>query len=603
MKAGVISRFVVVAALAAVVVVGGNTKAWAVCPTSPNYTPDFTNDEGCLTLNGNFVSDDGSSGGNPQFVPSGNLTVLRLTKADVFQAGSAWFTGLQPVAGGFSTTFTFQLSGANTFLCGQQTPCPADGIAFLIQTAGTGALGPDGCGIGFGGNSSCQGPGPGITNSLAVEFDTFDNGMPDNNSANHVAIQSCPSEGPNSTDLTNGCTVANVNLSGSVADGNVHTVTISYASGKLSVILDNKDLFKSTFPGGVPFDLTTLGLNGTNLDSAYVGFTAATGGADDNQDILNWTFTPEAQSAAITNTTGATLNFNGGVGGNNTGYDYTAKLTAGPEGTEALTSATVTVNRTPIDEEACEQLVQKNPQFGHAQCFVFQNGNGQGNPSAVLFSLTCPGLTDDSCDQSNFFADLGADFVFQKSDNPGFKLLNSTIGPYAGWLKGHSGLPDPCDMDNEHPLMFQSNQIESFSVSGDPTGTLKGGARPGGSCWVATYATGGELPPVVKITSPTVKTYTKSSTPGTAMYTCSDPKTSKDPATSSVGPYLTAASCQQHQAPNLNNSACSNPNNVNGVITCTGTFDLSVKGLHVFTVTSKDTGGNVGANAVVYNVK
>ena len=39
------------------------------------------------------------------------------------------------------------------------------------------------------------------------------------------------------------------------------------------------------------------------------------------------------------------------------------------------------------------------------------------------------------------------------------------------------------------------------------------------------------------------------------------------------------------------------------MITCTGTYDLSAKGLHVFTVTSKDTGGNVGANVVIYNVR
>ncbi len=43
----------------------------------------------------------------------------------------------------------------------------------------------------------------------------------------------------------------------------------------LDVILDNTDLF----PGGVPFDLNSLTLGGTNSDTAYVGFTAATGGA------------------------------------------------------------------------------------------------------------------------------------------------------------------------------------------------------------------------------------------------------------------------------------------------------------------------------------
>ena len=202
---------------------------------------------------------------------------------------------------------------------------------------------------------------------------------------------------------------------------------------------------------------------------------------------------------------------------------------------------------------------------------------------------------------------MGTDFVFQKADNQGFQLLNSTIGPYAGWLKGNGGVPGhPCAIDPTNPPPFpvqEQPDLWSFTVTGDPTGITKGkGGAPAGSCWVAMHRTSGEAPPRVKITSPTFSTYKQSTTPGVASYTCSDPKTSKNPATSSVGPYLTAASCKQSQAPNLNNSSCTS-SNVNGVISCTtGKFDLSVRGLHVFTVTSKDTGGNVGANSVIYNV-
>ena len=47
------------------------------------------------------------------------------------------------------------------------------------------------------------------------------------------------------------------------------------------------------------FDITTIGLNSGN---AWVGFTAATGGADDNQDILSWTFQPQAQTAVVSQT-------------------------------------------------------------------------------------------------------------------------------------------------------------------------------------------------------------------------------------------------------------------------------------------------------------
>ena len=53
---------------------------------------------------------------------------LQLTPNTAFQAGSAWFVTQQPVSGPFSTTFSFQLSGAQANSSG-----PADGIAFLIQ--------------------------------------------------------------------------------------------------------------------------------------------------------------------------------------------------------------------------------------------------------------------------------------------------------------------------------------------------------------------------------------------------------------------------------------------------------------------------------------
>jgi Legume lectin domain len=567
-----ISRFLVVAAITALVTVG-------VTPVLAQITfNDFSNTNG-LTL-------------NPSAARSGS--VLRLTPATTLQAGSAWFNTPQAVAGGFSTTFKFQLSGVS--LCSvpdtdTTTPCPADGIAFVIQNSGTGALGPAGCGIGFGGTTTGCNSGTGITNSLAVEFDTFNNGGSDGNSGNHVAVQSCGT-GPNTVDETGPCSLArNYGLPVTLADGGIHSVTISYASGKLSVSLDNNDLF----PGGIAFDLTSIGLtNGT----ALVGFTGSTGASVENNDILSWTFTPQAQSAVIAQGgPPAVLNFNGGPG--NGAYEYDAQLDMNSQNPP---SVTVQVKPIPIDEEACEQLVQKS--FPHTQCFVYKNADGLGHDSALMFELTCPsGYSADVCGDATkkFFATLGTQFTFDKSENPGFKLLVSTIGPYPGWLKGDGGVAgSPCTPPSTGAL-FQSNQITSFSVTGDPLGTTKGKSGGGGSCWVATYFTSGEAPPGVKINSPTFTTYHQGTT-GTANYTCSDPKTSKvTPPGSPVGPYLTAATCIQNQAPNLNNSSCSSAN-VSGVISCTGTFDLSVKGLHVFTVTSKDSGGNVGANVVIYNV-
>jgi hypothetical protein len=366
------------------------------------------------------------------------------------------------------------------------------------------------------------------------------------------------------------------------------------------VILDNHDLFpisEGNPSGGVAFDLTTLGLdNGT----AWVGFTGATGAFVENNDLLSWTLTPGAQSAPITAGGGtAFLNFQGGL--DNNAYDYNAQLLAG-----GVQSATVQVQPILIDEEACEQLVQKSFPFT-TQCFVYQNAADSGTDSAVMFEVTCPDQPGGTCgttDNPNFPAELGTDFTFLKSENPGFKFPGTfgPLNPFPGWLKGagldplHPCTPNP---DNVTPL-FQSNQIESFLVEGDPTGKTKGGSGGTGSCWVATYFTWGELPPGIKITSPKFTTYTQDQGV-VASYTCTNPITSK-PVGNATGPYLTAASCTQSQAPNKNNTSTCGPPSPNG-ISCTGGVDTSVLGLHVFQVTALDSGGNANVNLVVYNVK
>ncbi len=168
MKVG-ISRFVIVAAVAVLVLAGSVAPVLAQSPSFSDFS-STTN----LRRNGNAV------------IFNGN--VLRLTPAATSQSGSAWFNVLQPVTGGFTTTFTFQISNTNP----ASPNFPADGIAFVIQNAaaGTAALGGGGGGIGY----------DGIPNSLAVEFDTYANLGPGPNNdpnANHVGVQSCGTD-PNS---------------------------------------------------------------------------------------------------------------------------------------------------------------------------------------------------------------------------------------------------------------------------------------------------------------------------------------------------------------------------------------------------------------------
>ncbi|SPE28736.1 exported hypothetical protein [Candidatus Sulfotelmatomonas gaucii] len=259
------------------------------CPSSPSYSPDFPN-QSCLALNGN-ASLQGS--------------VLQINPAATGQDGSAWYTTPQRVGSSFSTTFTFQLTGGS-----------ADGFAFVVQNspAGTSALGPGGCGMGFaddplsGNNFFCGGSTGGIPNSVAIGFKTYNNDGNEYPPGNSVFIAS-NGTGGNCENIPNGegqgsfsCVIGENILTGTsiaLADGNVHTVTVTYSTQPaatqtacgtqpcLDVILDGNDLF----PTGVAFNMATIGL--TN-NSAYAGFTASTGGFDENNDILSWTFTPSS---------------------------------------------------------------------------------------------------------------------------------------------------------------------------------------------------------------------------------------------------------------------------------------------------------------------
>ncbi len=301
-----------------------STAAWAQesCPTSPNYpspesgspTPDFDANGSCLAPNG-----------DASLVLSGVNTVLQITTSTGNQVGSAWYQTPQTVTSGFTTTFQFQFTNPST--------PPADGIAFLIQNSSTSAIGytgGNGGALGYGDADSNRNPsqGQGIPSSVAIELDTYQNPwdpQPVSGIDSHVAIQSCGT-GPNTShhnylcngfsgpNSTLGQPVSTENSGINLADGNVHTVTIIYTPAcstcnpatvaNIQVYVDSVNIFLSTYPNGVPIDLSTIA-SGTG--TAYVGFTGATGGDWETQDILNWTFAP-VEGAPINPSNPASLN-------------------------------------------------------------------------------------------------------------------------------------------------------------------------------------------------------------------------------------------------------------------------------------------------------
>ena len=200
----------------------------------------------------------------------------------------------------------------------------------------------------------------------------------------------------------------------------------------------------------MPFRWIWLRLVWEHGDTAYVGFTAATGGHNENQDIrtghsrqgrraasLRWILRSHCLSKVAPKT----------------------MLTTTPQCSQVDrdTHGLGRFNPILIDRKSCNKLVQQK--FPLAQCFVYQNAGGPGVDSPVLFALTCPNSGENgTCGDLNqdFVADLGSDFTFSKAENPGFQFLAATIGPYPGWLKG-SGPDgtDPCNFTEQHGATFR----------------------------------------------------------------------------------------------------------------------------------------------------
>src|SRR5688572_18833831 len=156
--------------------------------------PNFCNTSS-FTLNGITAS-----------LNSNAQCVLRLTNS-TGQSGSAFLTNTFSLAAdaSFSTFFSFQIP--NPVGIGDSDGPGADGIVFTVQTVSNTAGGGGG-GIGY----------SGISPSVGVELDTFNNGTQDQNSGNHIGID------------VNGSTtsVALTPIAGRFNDGAVWFVWVDY---------------------------------------------------------------------------------------------------------------------------------------------------------------------------------------------------------------------------------------------------------------------------------------------------------------------------------------------------------------------------------------
>jgi hypothetical protein len=212
---------------------------------------------------------------------------LRLTPAKGDRSGAVWFSEKQPVASGFETTFQFQLTHPGGLGHG------ADGFAFVLQNSGPEALGGRGSAGGF----AVEDPDfhrrweKAIPWSVAVFFDTYRNEDERDPSNNYVAF--CTYGKPGEIMRWPARRLAfTPNLPIQLKDQNVHTARILFRPPVLSVFLDDS-------PAPVLESVVDLSIVVDQQDSAWVGFTASTGGGYENHDILNWSFTGTDVSSSI----------------------------------------------------------------------------------------------------------------------------------------------------------------------------------------------------------------------------------------------------------------------------------------------------------------
>jgi hypothetical protein len=226
--------------------------------------PDFSN-HGTLTANANNQSP------AINLFPSGTPAVLQMTDNRGGEATSA-FDNFAVGVGPFSTAFTLQDSGG------------ADGVSFVIQAdpRGTAALGNSGGDEGYG-DTSANNPNHKIVNSLAVKFDLFhtSNGF---STTGLFTGGASPGSGPN-VEMTS------INL----ASGDPFQVTLAYDGAMLTETV--VDTLHPNLKFSTSYALNLAQVIGGN--SAYVGFTAGTGGVAATQKILNWSgqFSPALPTA------------------------------------------------------------------------------------------------------------------------------------------------------------------------------------------------------------------------------------------------------------------------------------------------------------------
>jgi Bacterial lectin len=471
------------------------------------YFPDFTN---ASSPSAAHLRLNGSSG----LAKWQSQTVLRLTDSGSgTEQSSAFFTLQQPLTQGFTTWFQFQIH--NSVCCN-----PADGFAFVIQnsTATDSTQGASGSGVTAMGSEDGGLGYSGINNSLAVEFDIYDDPWDPN--SNHIAVQTCggnpskfnsPVHEPGSYTIGNNHNVTscllgqdaiNTNIPAlggtcteeGCTDGAVHQVVIGYTppatnqqQGLLQVWLD-----PTFYPGthtpiqgaptvvSAPYTIVYSSTNplglalGNSKGTFYAGFTGSQPGSEHHSrgsssgtgttiDVFAWEFTNQqpVQITQMIASHGEETPFVFGAHQQVVTYPTTFNNDMGIQ---------MTVLATPVNQQTFYMNRLQGTQFADENCIVYL---GTGSGTCVVYSVTCslPNGTPVACP---------SDGTFDIAICSKFQTTNPVSEATADYLEA-----DPIGSNNWCSI------FSSFSNNNDP---VVSGRGQGFSDLVATFSGDGQGP-------------------------------------------------------------------------------------------------------------
>jgi sugar lactone lactonase YvrE len=237
---------------------------------SPVATASYTieSSTACsINFGSGFSSGTGLALNGSAKVTSGNL---ELTDGGDYEAGSSYCSTPVNIQS-FTTNFNFQLTSAS-----------ANGFTFTIQNAGATALGNTGGGLGYGVDPN-GGTGGGIGESVAITFEFYTG---HGETANTVGLFS---DGASPTTPSYSLTSSGITLT----SGHTMSAQLSYNGTTLTLNLTDTSTNK-TYSHAFTVNIPSI----VGGNTAYVGFTAGTGGLSAVQNLKTWTFTSGLSNAA-----------------------------------------------------------------------------------------------------------------------------------------------------------------------------------------------------------------------------------------------------------------------------------------------------------------